>query len=76
MITFDSALDSVMQFSPEQRLKLVDIVRKRYIEERRVEIAANVKEGLALFRAGKLRSEPVDDLLARLHASLNEPEEE
>ncbi len=76
MITFDSALDSVMQLSPEQRLKLVDIVRKRYIEERRAEIAASVEEGLALFRAGKLRSESVDDLLARLHASLNEPEEE
>ncbi|MBI5474812.1 MAG: transposase, partial [Ignavibacteriae bacterium] len=73
MMTFDSALDSVMQLSPEQRMKLVDIVRKRYVEERRLEIAAHVEEGLDLFRAGKLRSESVDDLLARLHASLNEP---
>lgn len=73
MVTFDKALDMVMELPPDEREMLLDIVRRRQIEVRRAEIALNAREARALLGAGKLKVEPLDKALARLHASLDEP---
>jgi hypothetical protein len=64
MITLDQALDVVMQLEYEQKELLLDILRKRQIEERREE------EAIRAFQAGELKTETADELLNRLHASL------
>ena len=43
MKTFDEVLDEVMELDYDSREMLVDIIRKRQIEERRDEILRNVK---------------------------------
>ena len=72
MITLDKALDIVMELPPDERELLLDIVQRRQIEVRRAEIALNAREARALLEAGKLKVEPLDEALARLHASLDE----
>jgi hypothetical protein len=70
MITLDQALDIIMQLEYEQKEMLLDILRKRQIEERREEIAQNAEEAIRAFQAGELKTETAEDLINRLHASL------
>ncbi len=72
MVTLDKASDVVMELSTDERELLLDIVRRRQIEARRAEIAASAREARALLKADKLKSVPLDEVLARLHASLDE----
>jgi hypothetical protein len=69
MITLDEALDVVMQLEYEQKELLLDILRKRQIEERREEIAQNAQEAIQAFQAGELKTETADELTNRLHTS-------
>lgn len=64
MVTLDKALDVVMELSMDERELLLDIVRRRQIEERRAEIAAGAREARELLKAGKLKPEPLDEVLA------------
>ncbi len=43
----------------------------RYIAQRREEIAADAKEALQLFHEGKLKSHPVEEIIAELRQSLD-----
>jgi len=70
MVTLDQALDTVMQLSNEEREMLIEILRRRRIEEQREEIAASAHEAIEAFHAGKLKAETVEELLLRLHASV------
>ena len=72
MVTLDKASDVVMELSTDERELLLDTVRRRQIEARRAEIAASAREARALLKAGKLKPVPLDEVLARLHASLDE----
>ena len=76
MTTVDQALDLAMQLSFEQRQMLIEILRKRQIEERREEIAAHAREAIRAFQAEELPAETIDELLARLHASVAEQADE
>lgn len=69
LMTLDQALDTVMQLSYEQKEMLVDIVRKRQIEERREEIRQHADEAIRAFHAGELKTETASELISRLHAS-------
>jgi hypothetical protein len=71
MTTLDHALDTAMQLSNEQKQMLVEILWRRQIDERREEIAASAREAINAFHAGSIKHEPVEDLLQRLHASLD-----
>jgi len=71
--TLDQVLDSVMQLSLEQREMLIEIVQKRHIENRRAEIAEDAQTTIAEFKAGNLRPQPVDAIIAELRRSLDEP---
>ena len=76
-ITLDQALDMVAQLPVEQQEILIDILRSRHIEKRRQEIAQDARESLAAFRAGQLKPQPVNKIIADLRQSLDEaiPEE-
>ncbi len=76
MITLDQALDAAMQLSLTEQDMLIDILRKRQIEIRREEIAADAWEAIRAFQAGELKPESSDDLLSRLHASHAKQEDE
>lgn len=75
MISLDQALDSAMQLSLVEKEMLIEILKKQTIEERRKEIAAQVKEAEALYSSGKLSSENSDQVLSKLHDSLSEPDD-
>jgi methyl coenzyme M reductase subunit C len=73
--TLDYALDVVMQLPSEQQDMLIDIVTRRKIEAWREEAARDAKEAIAAVRRGELKPEPVEDIIARLRANLEEAEE-
>jgi hypothetical protein len=72
VITFDQVIDTVMQLPYEQQEILIDIVRSRHIEKRRKEIAKDAQVSIAAFNAGKLKTQPVNEIITELRQSLNE----
>ncbi len=76
MATLDQALDAAMQLPYEQKQMLIDILWKRQIEARREEIAANAREAIRAFHDGELKTETVEELLARLHHSIKNQDDE
>jgi hypothetical protein len=46
-------------------------VQERQVEARRDEIAQYAREAIRAFHAGELRTETVEELINRLHASLD-----
>ncbi len=72
MVTLDKTLDAAMQLPPEQREMLVEILRKRQIEERRKEIAENAREAKQDLDAGKISPKPVEKIIKELNESLNQ----
>ncbi|MCL4300028.1 MAG: hypothetical protein KJ077_30120 [Anaerolineae bacterium] len=76
VVTLDQALDTVMQLSLEQQEMLLDIIHRRHIENRRREITQDAHEAIAAFHAGKLRPQPVEEIIAELRQSLDEAIEE
>ncbi len=66
MTAFDHALELISTLPREEQNELEEILRKRRIEERREEIAANGCEANAEDAAGKLRSETAENLILRL----------
>ena len=70
MVTLDYALEVVMQLPYQQKQTLLEVLQQRQIEERRDEIAANARQAVQAFQAGALREESVEELIARLHASV------
>jgi len=71
-ITLDQALDTVMQLPFEQQEMLLDIIHRRHIESRRQEIAQDAQEAIDAFHAGKLKPQPVEEIIAELRQSLDE----
>ena len=71
----DSLIDQIAQLPDDLQEKLIESVRTHRIESARKQIAADAQDALALFRAGKLRAAPVDEVIASLEAALSEPEE-
>ena len=76
MVTLEQALDIVMQLPLEQREMLIDIIHKRHIESRREEIALDAHEAIASFHAGKLKPQPVEEIILELRQSIDTATEE
>lgn len=72
MVTLEEAILTVNQLPLEQREMLLEIVKNQMIEARRDEIAQDAKETLKAFHSGKLKSQPLKDIISELQASLNE----
>jgi hypothetical protein len=76
MTTLDRALETVMQLSLDQQELLIEIVRQRHLEASRDEIARDAQESIAAFRAGKLKPQSAEAVIAELRRSLSEDPEE
>lgn len=76
IVHLDSVLDQIGQLPLEQQEVLADVLHRRRIEQVREQIAANARESLALFHAGKLQARPVEEVIASLEAALAEPDDE
>jgi hypothetical protein len=76
MVHLDSVLDQIDQLPLEQQEILADVLYRRRVEQARKQIAADARESLALFHAGKLQARPVEEVIASLEAALAEPDDE
>jgi hypothetical protein len=65
-LTFNELLDSIEQLPIDQQETLVDLLQRRLVELRRLEIARHAAEARQLYAAGSLPSGSVDELLADL----------
>ncbi|MDJ1173447.1 hypothetical protein [Roseofilum capinflatum] len=59
-------IDSIEQLSIEEQDYLFELIRKRRIEQRRLEIAANTEALKQEFKQGSAKRGTVDDLIADL----------
>jgi hypothetical protein len=64
--TFQKVLEIVESLPEEQRESLMDIVKRRLIEERRDRLAQSIKGAREEYRRGKIRKGTVDDLMNEL----------
>jgi hypothetical protein len=62
--TFDSVLEIVETLPPEDQEMLMDLIRRRQIQRRRDEMAANIVSTREEFRAGQLKARSVQELMA------------
>ncbi len=74
MTTLDQTLDAAMQLTSEERGMLINILRKREIEARRHEIANAAHEAIEEYKSGKILPESADEVVQKLHQSLDEEE--
>lgn len=65
-VTFREALELIESLSDEERLALVEIVKRRLVERRRDEIAESVREAREDYARGEVRKGTADDLLRDL----------
>lgn len=65
---FQAALDVIDRLPPDDQEAIIEIVRRRMVERRRREIAANVQTTLQAFREGRASYGTVDDLRRELEA--------
>lgn len=73
--TLDQVLETASQLPQEQQEMLIEILKRRHIESRRAEIAADIKQAQADFKAGLLKPQTADEAIAELRQFLSEPEE-
>ena len=65
-ITFQKALEIIESLPEEQRESLIDIVKRRLIEERRDRLAQRIGEAREEYKRGKIKKGTVDDLMHEL----------
>jgi hypothetical protein len=65
-ITFQKALDIVESLPEYQQEDLIDIIRRRLIEQRRDKLADGIKEALEEYGRGEVRKGSVDELMKEL----------
>ncbi|EAZ88478.1 hypothetical protein [Crocosphaera chwakensis] len=71
MITLEQVLNSVEQLSLEEQEMLLNILHHRLIDLRRQEIARDAKDSIAAFQEGKLKPQPLEEILTKLRATLD-----
>ena len=67
--TFQKALEIIESLPEEQRESLMDIVKRRLIDERRDRLAQSIKEAREEYKRGKIQKGTVDDLMNELSKS-------
>lgn len=68
MITFQEIIDSIETLTVEEQEDLFKLIRKRRIENRRAEIAANTQEVFKAVEAGTAMKRTFEDLRSYLLA--------
>jgi len=74
MTTLNQVLETAIQLPLEQQEMLIEILQHRHIEQRREEIARDAKESLQLFREGKIKPQPLEEIITELRRSLDNDE--
>lgn len=67
--TLETVLTSAEALPSDEQAMLEELLRHRRIETWREETAADAKKSAAAFRSGKLKAQPVADVIARLRAT-------
>ena len=70
-ITLDRVLTEAESLPADEQVMLEDVLRRRRIEAWRLETAAEAKKAARDFRAGKLKSQSADEVIARLRVGLD-----
>ena len=65
-VTFQEVLDIVESLPEYQQEDLVDIIRRRLIEQRRDRLADSVEEARKEYARGEVKKGTVDDLMKEL----------
>lgn len=65
---FQDAIETVEKLSPDDQMMLVEIIRQRLLEKRRVELMTEVAEARQAYQTGDVQRGRVDDLLKELAA--------
>jgi len=60
---FAQVLDAVDELSTEEQAELVEIVRRRLVEQRRDELASEIREARSDYRAGRYAPMTPDEIL-------------
>lgn len=60
---FADVLEAADDLSLDAKQELIDILHKRTVEERRQELARNIKQARSEFRNGKAKAASVSDLM-------------
>jgi Mor family transcriptional regulator len=66
-LTFDQILENIDRLSVEDQEVLIDLVKRRLIEQRRAEIARNIVEAKAEYQAGQTFRGSFDEVMAELN---------
>ncbi len=66
IISLDQMLDNISRLPVDEQLMLAEIIKKRIVEQRRKEIAYNVRESLEEYKSGKAKTGSIDDLIKEL----------
>jgi hypothetical protein len=66
VLSFGEVLETVEQLSLEDQAMLIDIIRRRIIEQRRSELAKDIQEAQKEFKAGNARRVTPDELMAEI----------
>jgi hypothetical protein len=72
MKTFQEIVDSIESLSMEDQEELFELIRKRRVEARRTEIAANAQEAFKAVEMGTAKRGSFEDLKAYLLTDENE----
>jgi len=65
-VTFQEVLDIVESLPEYQQEDLVDIIRRRLIEQRRDRLADSIEEARGEYARGEVKKGTVDDLMKEL----------
>jgi len=60
---FQQAIETVEQLPSDDQALLIEIIRQRLIDQRRSEIAEEIKEARIAYRKGKVHRGSVEDLM-------------
>lgn len=63
---FQDVIETVEKLPPEDQMLLVEIIRQRLIEKRRMELITHVAEARQAYRNGDAQRGTVDDLMKEL----------
>jgi len=63
---FQQLIDAIEQLEPDDQALLISIIRRRLIERRRAELAAEVAEGREAYQRGDVRRGSAADLIEEL----------
>jgi hypothetical protein len=66
IITFQEALDIVESLPESQQEDLIDLIRRRLIEQKRQKIAKGIREARKEYAKGEVKKGSVDDLMKEL----------